>query len=131
MGGVSVQGTINLQLPYDWAGITVNCLLCYGAWLDYLISAIVFTGFLQKMFEPGFDESDFSMGACGRWFLYSLPGNLSAVLLICFVPHLETLVGVITATCATSGSFIVPALAGLHWGRQRCMEAGDEEKAED
>jgi hypothetical protein len=115
--GIAVRGLINLQLPYDWTGVAVNCLLMYGGWLDYLISEIVFTGHLQQLLEPGFDKSDFSAGACGRWLLYSLPGNLCAVGLVCFVPKLETLVGVISATCVTLASFTLPALAGLHWGR--------------
>merc|ERR1712107_396632 len=96
----------------------------YGAWFDYLICEIVFTGYLQQTFEPGFDRPDFSAGACGRWFLYSLPGNLCALGFVSFVPQLETLVGVISATCVTLASFTLPALAGLHWGRRSCAKEG-------
>jgi len=113
--GSSVQEEINLQMPYDWAGITVNCLLIYGAWLDYLIAEIVCTGYLQEFFEPTFDKQDFSPLACARWFTYTLPSNVTALLLISFVPQFETLVGIVTATTIASGSFILPALVGLHF----------------
>merc|ERR1712232_1415192 len=58
---------------------------------------------------------DFSPLACARWFTYALPSNVTALLLISFVPQLETLVGVVTATAIASGSFILPALVGLHF----------------
>lgn len=105
----------------------MNCLLMYGAWLDYLISEIVVTGHLQQMIEPSFDRADFSAGACGRWLLYSLPGNVCALGLVSLVPRLETLVGVINATSVVLASFALPALAGLRWGRRGCTTDGDKE----
>jgi hypothetical protein len=122
--GTSVQDPINLQLPYDWMGISVNCLLIYGAGLDYLISEIVCTNYVQEVFEPSFDKKDFSLKACCRWLVYSMPANICAIVLICFVPQLETLVGVITATCVTLGSLTLPALTSIHFGR---LQHADEE----
>mmetsp|Transcript_7440 Transcript_7440/g.18836 ORF Transcript_7440/g.18836 Transcript_7440/m.18836 type:complete len:494 (-) Transcript_7440:61-1542(-) len=120
--GVSVPNPINLQLPHDWAGIAVNCLLIYGAGLDYLLSQIVCTGFVQELLDPGFDKSDFSASGCCRWLAYSMPANACALVLVCFVPELETLVGVVTATAATLGSWTIPALVGLHWGRRQELD---------
>eukprot|EP00931_Biecheleriopsis_adriatica_P088355 TRINITY_DN62697_c0_g1_i1.p1 TRINITY_DN62697_c0_g1~~TRINITY_DN62697_c0_g1_i1.p1 ORF type:complete len:457 (+),score=88.81 TRINITY_DN62697_c0_g1_i1:64-1434(+) len=127
--GAACQSPVNLQLPYAWDSIAVNCLLLYGAGLDYLIGSIVTSGYLQEALEPGFDKGDFSAKGCLRWLMFSLPANMFAVVLLSVVPRFETLVGVVTATAVSLASFTLPAFVGISLRRFR--EANKEEEQAD
>jgi len=67
----------------------------------------------QELVDPGFDPHDWSARSCGKWFVYSLPSFALTFLMLCFVPDLNSLVGLMTAFVVPFSQLIGPATLTL------------------
>merc|ERR1712129_379353 len=77
---------------------------------SFIITAISLNQRLQQRVDPGFDPRDWSKKACAKWFLYSLPSLAVGFLMLCFIPNLSSLVGLMTAFVVPCSQTIGPAI---------------------
>merc|ERR1712070_223559 len=61
----------------------------------------------------GFDVDDWSLKACAKWFCYSTPSLLVSFLMLCFIPKLASLSGLMTAFVVPFSQIMGPALLSL------------------
>jgi len=111
---------INLlaELHHDWAGRTANVTLLLASGVDFLITAISLNQRLQQTIDPDFCPDDWSARGCLKWFLYSLPSLVVSLVMLCFIPDLETLSGLMTAFVVPFSQILGPATITLLAARQ-------------
>merc|ERR1712050_239491 len=59
-----------------------------------------------------------SKAAVAKWFVYSLPSSIISFLMLCFIPDLSTLVGLMTAFVVPFSQIIGPAVLTILASRQ-------------
>merc|ERR1712066_513256 len=64
------------------------------------------------------DPHDWSKAAVAKWFVYSLPSSIISFLMLCFIPDLSTLVGLMTAFVVPFSQIIGPAVLTIMASRQ-------------
>merc|ERR1712176_371521 len=97
------------ELQGDSVGKSANVMLLLASAMDFLITGISLNQRFQEVVDPRFDPSDWSVKACSKWFLYSLPSFMVTFLMLCFVPNLSSLVGLMTAFVVPFSQLIGPA----------------------
>lgn len=106
------------ELKHDWVGRTANITLLLASGVDFVITAISMNQRVQQTMAPGFDVDDWSIAGCAKWFLYSLPSLFVSLLMLCFIPKLESLSGLMTAFVVPLSQIIGPATILLFASRQ-------------
>merc|ERR1712167_242928 len=99
-------------------------MLFMASGMDFLITSISLNQRCQEFFDPNFDPYDWSMKSCLKWFLYSTPSFVLTILMLCFLPELSTLVGLMTAFVVPFSQLIGPATLTL-LARRKCMLEND------
>jgi hypothetical protein len=97
------------ELSNDWLGRSANATLMIASGTDFLITAISLNQRAQETLNPNFDVNDWSPKACGRWFCYSTPSLLVSFLMLCFIPKLASLSGLMTAFVVPFSQIMGPA----------------------
>eukprot|EP00746_Dinoflagellata_sp_MGD_P004250 gnl/MRDRNA2_/MRDRNA2_108191_c0_seq1.p2 gnl/MRDRNA2_/MRDRNA2_108191_c0~~gnl/MRDRNA2_/MRDRNA2_108191_c0_seq1.p2 ORF type:complete len:123 (+),score=14.16 gnl/MRDRNA2_/MRDRNA2_108191_c0_seq1:544-912(+) len=72
--------------------------------------------------DPDFDVEDWSVKACGRWFLCSLPSALLTFAMCCFVPKLEVMIGIMTSVIAPMSQIVMPAIIVFVGARKSLLQ---------
>jgi len=98
------------ELPLDWGGRTANLMLLLASGMDFLITAISLNQRFQQIIDPQFDHDDWSRSGCLKWFLYSLPSLVVSFVMLCFIPDLETLSGLMTAFVVPFSQILGPSI---------------------
>lgn len=106
------------ELKADFFGRGANLMLLIAAMMDFVITGISLNQRLQEAIDPGFNPHDWSKQACLKWFLYSLPSSTIAFLMLCFIPDLSTLVGLMTAFVVPFSQIIGPAVLTIMAARK-------------
>jgi amino acid permease len=98
------------ELSDDWMGRTANATLMIASGTDFLITAISLNQRAQETLNPDFDINDWSLKACGKWFCYSTPSLLVSFVMLCFIPKLASLSGLMTAFVVPFSQIMGPAV---------------------
>jgi len=98
-------------------------MLLLASAMDFLITGISLNQRFQEVVDPRFDPHDWSVKSCAKWFLYSLPSFLITFLMLCFVPNLSSLVGLMTAFVVPFSQLIGPATLIFVAHAKGCREA--------
>merc|ERR1712232_1380104 len=106
------------ELQADFYGRGANVMLLVASGMDFVITGISLNQRLQELVEPGFDANDWSWATCMKWLLYSLPSSIISFLMLCFIPDLSTLVGLMTAFVVPFSQIIGPAVLTILAARQ-------------
>jgi len=106
------------ELQADFYGRGANVMLLLASGMDFVITGISLNQRLQEIRDPDFDPNDWSWAACMKWFLYSLPSSVISFLMLCFIPDLSTLVGLMTAFVVPFSQIIGPAVLTILASRQ-------------
>jgi len=110
------------ELSNDWLGRTANATLMIASGTDFLITAISLNQRAQETLNPGFDVNDWSLKACGKWFCYSAPSLLVSLLMLCFIPKLASLSGLMTAFVVPFSQIMGPAVLSFIACRKGILE---------
>merc|ERR1712187_655551 len=76
----------------------------------------------QETLNPDFDVNDWSLKACGRWFCYSTPSLLVSFVMLCFIPKLASLSGLMTAFVVPFSQILGPATLSLMASRNGLLK---------
>merc|ERR1712070_570517 len=98
------------ELSDDWLGRTANATLMLASGTDFLITAISLNQRAQETLNPSYDVNDWSLKACGKWFCYSTPSVLVSFVMLCFIPKLASLSGLMTAFVVPFSQIMGPAV---------------------
>jgi hypothetical protein len=101
------------ELSNDWLGRTANATLMIASGTDFLITAISLNQRTQETLNPGFDANDWSLRACGKWCCYSSPSLLVSFAMLCFIPKLASLSGLMTAFIVPFSQIMGPAVISV------------------
>lgn len=101
------------ELKGDIFGKTANFMLLLASAMDFLITGISLNQRFQESIDPNFNPQDWSAKACAKWFLYALPSFTITFLMLCFVPNLNSLVGLMTAFVVPFSQLLGPATLTL------------------
>jgi hypothetical protein len=101
------------ELQGDMFGRLANVMLFLASGMDFLITAISLNQRLQENIDPGFDARDWSWKSNVKWLLLSMPSLIITFLMLCFIPDLNSLVGLMTAFVVPFSQIIGPALLTL------------------
>merc|ERR1711988_2054914 len=74
------------------------------------------------MLNPSFDVDDWSFKGCGRWFCYSTPSMLVSFVMLCFIPKLASLSGLMTAFVVPFSQILGPAVLSLTASRKGLLK---------
>jgi len=110
------------ELHGDVLGRAANLTLLIASGVDFLITSVSLNLRVQELCDPDFDPDDWSPGAITKWFLYSMPSSAIAFLLLCFVPELATLAGLLTAFVVPLSQIIFPATLVLMAARSGILK---------
>jgi len=97
------------ELHGDFFGRAANLTLFIASGTDFLITSVSLNQRVQEIADPQFDPTDWGMQSNMKWFLYTLPSFTIGFLLLCFIPDLATLAGLMTAFVVPFSQIIGPA----------------------
>jgi len=97
------------ELHNDFWGRAANATLMIASGTDFLITAISLNQRAQETLNPNFDVNDWSLKGCTKWLSYSTPSLLVSFLMLCFIPKLDSLSGLMTAFVVPFSQIMGPA----------------------
>eukprot|EP00931_Biecheleriopsis_adriatica_P050694 TRINITY_DN29374_c0_g1_i2.p1 TRINITY_DN29374_c0_g1~~TRINITY_DN29374_c0_g1_i2.p1 ORF type:complete len:207 (-),score=37.70 TRINITY_DN29374_c0_g1_i2:22-642(-) len=106
------------ELGHGLPSLLANFCLLIPAAADFLVTAISLNKMALETLDPSIDIHDFRPKTRAKWFFVTLPSLLTTLLLMCFVPKLTVLAGLLTSFVIPAAQLVLPALAAVGASRK-------------
>jgi hypothetical protein len=106
--GADVADPVTSGMPPGPMTAIVNGILLYSTLLDFVIAATTVNAAVQRRFFPSVDRT-LALRTLPHWLTITLPALACALLLGCFVPQLDSLVGLLTMFCVPGAMLVFPS----------------------
>jgi len=109
------------ELGHGKFAVLANICLLLPSSVDFLVTAISLNKMALEVFDPGIDINDWGAGTRAKWFFVSLPAMMVTLALLCFVPRITTLLGLLTSCVIPTAQLLLPAAMAIMASRRHLL----------